>query len=253
MRAQQPRRQLLLLALQMRTAVATDVDCTTVVTAAYKAIFDRDPDPAGLASKVSVCTAKTPWPANAFGPGADTSLVGKPWSPAGMVLEFRSSAEYKDKKLTPQTEKGGCHLCTAASNSPDCSVTTAPPEDASTVDCVISLAATECCMPSGGWGGTFLLVAVVGAALYAGGGAGYYYKVNDGAVGHPHRQQLNELGGLVVDGLKFAAAGGKKRGGSAGGAGGGGGLAAAAGTTKEGLLAVEAVEDLDDDDDDIVE
>ena len=28
----------------------------------------------------------------------------------------------------------------------------APPEDLSVTDCVISLAATECCMPKAGWG-----------------------------------------------------------------------------------------------------
>lgn len=189
------------------------VDCNAVATAAYKAIFDRDPDDAGLAGKVAACTAKTPWPAGAFGSvggGTGNGLVGKPWTPAGVVLEFRASAEYKDKKLTPSLEKGGCRHCTAGDKSADCSVTAAPPDDESVVNCVLSVTAAECCVPvTSSWGAVALLVLFVAVALYLVGGVGWSYKMQ-GKVAIPHLTQWQALGGLVVDGSRFTAASLKK-------------------------------------------
>lgn len=122
------------------SAKSPAVDCTAVCTAAYRAIFDRDPDPVGLQTKVSACQARTPWPAGSFN-GKGDKLVGKPWSPAGMVHEFRTSPEYAEKGLTPSLEKGGCSKCTAIDKADapgqDCSVLRAPPDDPSIVACVL--------------------------------------------------------------------------------------------------------------------
>ena len=62
-------------------------DCKTVVTEGYDAILTRAPDPDGLKMKVDSCEKKTPWPKTA-GP-----MEGRPWSPAGMVYEMRTSEE----------------------------------------------------------------------------------------------------------------------------------------------------------------
>ena len=65
------------------------------------------------------------WDAGNFPTEVGKDLIGEPWSPAGMVLFFRLSAEYSgpaSKDLTPFKERGGCRHCTEADDSADCLV-----------------------------------------------------------------------------------------------------------------------------------
>ena len=158
-----PQLLLLVLAVPWRGGAAAPVDCNAVVSAAYKAILGRDADAGGLESYAKACTAKAPWTdANFKDMAGGAALVGQPWSPAGMVLEFRASDEYKANVKSVSQEKGGCRHCAAAQKSTDCLTTEPPPEDDSVIGCVISLTAAECCMPEAtAWGAVFLLTVLI--------------------------------------------------------------------------------------------